>query len=800
MLINLLKIALRSLYRDRSFSVINLLGLSLGIVAFVFIIRYASFEMSYDRFHRHGENIYRVSRHEYGDRSEASAKAFYAIGPEAFARFPEVTNYTRMHPADGMVTYHDDEGGTKSFFEDQAYYADTSFFHVFSFPWVKGNPGTLVQSPTSVAISETAARKYFGDANPIGKVLNVATEWQAGDYVVAGVFRDVAANSHLAFDFIFPIQNLLNNFQFEGQGWGWTNFYNYLLVMPGTDVSRLQEKLSALPEQYLGALLSRHQIRMEFHLQAVPDIHLHSTLAGEMKETGRGEKLRVLIVAAFFIIGVAWLNYINLTTARALRRSREIGLRKVMGSNRWRLIQQFLLESLLINVIAIGLAALILLFATPFFNQLVSEPRSFHGSEQYRYWLLFMALFTGGTLLSGFYPAVYLSSLRPIQALRGKLSYRGNHYLRPALVVVQFAVSLLLMVGTVVIYQQVRLMQQQELGIDISQKLIIKAPQNAQKGYWRALDAFKGEVTKRASIQDATASFEVPGHDLRWGAEVRIAGGKQDVVVQRTSVDQDFVPTYRIAVVAGRNFSGTFEGPVVLINETASEALGFARPEDAIDQELDDGWYVRRIIGVVSDYHQRSPQFKIEPLVISPFSKEQGYISMTVHQRNMQETLAYIEDTYQTMFPANAFEYFFLDEYFARQYKSDQQFSQVITIFSGLALFIAALGLLGFTTYLSNSRAQEVGVRKVVGAGAWDILVLFNQDIVKLVLVAGLLALPMGYFVARAWLANYAIRIDLHLLYFLLPGAILLVVTLIVTTLQILNLVRTNAVNLIRYE
>ena len=796
---NFLRIALRGFYRDRSFSTINLLGLTLGIVAFVFIIQYASFEMSYDGFHENGENIYRVSRLEYGDRPEASAKAFYAIGPEAYASFPEVIDYTRMHPADGMLTYRDDVGGIRSFFEDQAYYADTSFFRIFSFPLIKGDSKTVLQNPTSVAISESAAKKYFGDADPIGKVLHLDTEWQAGDYAVSGIFRDIPANSHLAFDLIFPIQDLLNNFQFNGQGWGWTNFYNYLLLRPGTDISALQDKLSALPEKHLSTLLNRHQMRMEFHPQAIADINLHSALAGEVKETGQWKKLRILIAAAFFIIGLAWLNYINLTTARAIRRSREVGLRKVMGSDRWMIIQQFLLESLLLNVVAIGLAALILFFATSFFNQLLSEPLSFNWSEQSAYWLSFVAIFAGGTLLSGFYPAVYLSSLRPVQALQGKLSYRGKNRLRQTLVVVQFAASLLLMMGTVVIYQQVALLQQQDLGMDITQKLIVRAPGTAKKGFWNELEGFKNEVTKRASIKDATVSFEVPGHDLRWGQEVSVAGGRQNVILQWTSFDHDFVPVYDIDIIAGRNFSETFEGPVVLINETAVKALGFSSPEEALDQEL-TGAYFRRIIGVISDYYQRSPKFRVEPLAVSPFFKEKGYVTLTVQPQNLPETLAYVEAVYQTLFPANAFEYFFLDEYFARQFASDRQFSRVITIFSGLALFIAALGLLGFTTYLTHRRAKEVGIRKVVGADGWDILMLFSQDMVRLVLIASLVALPLGYFGAEEWLANYAIRVDLNFSYLLLPGAALLVVTLVITTWQISGVMRTNAVDLLRHD
>lgn len=794
---NFLTIAWRGFFRDRSFSIINLLGLALGIVAFVFIIRYASFEMSYDRFHADGENIYRVSRHEYGDLPEASARAFYAIGPEAFASFPEVVNYTRMHPADGIIAYQDEAGNVKSFFEDRSYYADTSFFTIFSFPLVQGDLKTVLQNPASVAISESAAQKYFGEADPIGKVLSLTTaDWQDGDYVVSGVFRDVPTNSHLSFDFIFPIQGLLNNFQFDGQGWRWTNFYNYLLVKPDADIAWLQQKLSAFPEKYLSALLSCHQIRMEFHLQAVPDINLYSELAGEVKETGKWGKLKLLITAAFFIMGLAWLNYINLTTARATRRSREVGLRKVMGSDRQTLIRQFVLESLLLNGVAIGLAIIILLVVTPPLDQLVSEPLSFDWSEQYGYWLLFVIILAGGTGLSGLYPAIYLSALRPIQALRGEVPYQGKNYLRQTFVVVQFAISFTLMVGTIIIHRQVGLLQQQDLGMDITQKLVVRAPGTPQNGFWSELNTFKSEVTKQARIENATVSYEVPGHDLGWGQEVDVAGGRQNVTLQWTSFDHDFVPVYGIDVIAGRNFSGKFEGPVILINETAVRALGFANPEEAIDQEF-TGSYPRRIIGVISDYYQRSPKFKVAPLAISPFSKEKGYITLTVQQQDLPETLTYVEALYQTLFPANAFEYFFLDEYFAQQFASDQQFSQVVAIFSGVALFIAGLGLFGFTSYLSHTRAREVGIRKVLGAARIDIFWLFNQSIVKLVVIAGLLSSPMIYWAAQAWLTNYATRVELTVPHFILPILVLLVVSVIITTLQLTKLMRTSTVDLL---
>lgn len=800
MLTNFLRTAFRSFYRDKSFSLINLLGLSLGIVAFVFIIQYASFEMSYDGFHESKDQIHRVSRHEYGDHPEASVNAFYAIGPTAYASFPEVVNYTRLHPADGMISYQSERGETISFFEDQAYYADTSFFHIFSYPLLQGDLSTLLYNPASVVISESMAKKYFGDTDPMGKVLTLSTaEWEDGNYTVEGVFKDVPANSHLAFDFIFPIENLLSNFQFEGQGWTWVNFQNYLLIKEGADVTSLQAKLSTFPEQYLKPLLDRHNMRMEFHLQAVRDINLYAELSGELKETGKWKKLRILITAAFFIVGLAWLNYINLTTARAIRRSKEVGMRKVLGSDQWLLIKQFLLESLLINLVAITLAALMLLLLLPLLRQWVTTPFVFDWSEQYSYWLLFAAIFSVGTLLSGLYPALYLASLRPIQALSGKLSSQSKNYVRQTLVVIQFIVSLSLMIGTIVIYRQVSLMQQQDLGMNISQQLIVKAPGIVQQGFWRELDAFKNEVTKQAGISNAAVSFEVPGHDLRWGQEVDVSGGRQDVTLKWTSFDHDFVPTYDMEIIAGRNFSGKLEGPVILINEAAVEALGFKTPEDAIDREVIAA-FPRRIIGVIGNYHQRSARFNIEPLGISPFSKERGYITLTIQKQRIAETITQVEKVYQAMFPGNAFEYFFLDEYFGQQYESDRQFSRIISLFSALALFIAGLGLLGFTVYLSQSRAKEVGIRKVLGAENLTIFMLFNTGAAKLVLLASVIALPLVYLLAQQWLAGYATRIELSLFHLAIPGIILLVITVSITSLQLAGVIKTNAVDLLRKE
>lgn len=795
-----LKLIFRNLIKDKQFAILNILGLSFGIAAFFLAIQYASFEMSYDAFHENKEEIFRVAHLETdGDHSYNGVGSFFGIGPQAANEIPEILDFVRLHKADGMISWENLENEVVSFHETNAFYADKSFFNIFSFKIISGSKDDLLENSNTVIISESAAKKYFGDHNPIGETLSLSTEWKGGNYTVDGVFEDVPTNSHLSFDFIFPITDLLTNFQFRGKDWYWINFYTYVLTAPKADIKKLNTALTQMVEKHMTFQAPDYQFNIE--LQGLTDINLHSDLQGEIKETGKWASIEAFLIAAFFTLGLAWLNYINLTTARATRRAREIGLKKIMGSSKLALNIQFIIEAVLTNLISIFIAIISIAILFPYFKELFGINPHFDWESQSPYWLLFTGLFIIGTLVSSWYPAHYLSSLKVINTLKGQISDRGNSsILRKGMMMTQFALSLLLLIGSTIIYEQIDLMKDTDLGIDVTNKIVIKAPRETEKGYWRSLENYKQEVLKNSMIKNATISYTVPGRPLFWGAGFDVKGGKESVIVSRTGFDHDFIPTYKIKLLAGKNFEDRFEGVVVIINDAASKALGFERPELAVGQKINDGWVERRIIGVVENYHQESPKVKVRPLVISPFSKEQGYITLFVDRENFSSALSKSKALYAELFPKNPFEYFFLQNYFEEQYRSDSQFRNLLVTFTCLSIIISILGLVGFASFISTSRTKEVGIRKVLGSNSLGILLLFNKEIGQLIALAFLVSGPLIYWIAESWLQNYANRINLSLMYFLIPMMGILIIAFSVISIQLIKLSKSNPASLIRTE
>lgn len=802
MLKHTLKLIIRNLVKDKQFAILNLLGLSFGIAAFFLAIQYSSYEMSYDAFHENKANIFRVAHLETdGNHNYNGTLSFFGIGPQAANEIPEIIDFTRLHRADGMISWENDQNEVVSYHETDAYYADPSFFNIFSFTLTKGSKNTLLKNPNAVLISESVAKKYFGNQDPMGETLSLSTEWKGGNYKVEGVFEDVPTNSHLAFDFIFPITDLLTNVQFIGKDWHWINFYTYFLVAPKSDIEKLDAVLTQMVDKHISGTSQASNYQFNIELQQLTGINLHSNLQHEIKETGKWENIKAFIMAAFFTLGLAWLNYINLTTARATRRAKEIGLKKVMGSSKPALVNQFMIESLLTNLIAIFIAVVFVVIFFPFFKELFGIDLQFDWEFQYQYWLLFIGLFLTGTIMSSLYPAHYLSSLKVVNTLKGQISDGGNSgILRKGMMMIQFALSLLLLIGSTIIYEQIDLLKQRKLGMEISNKLVIKAPRETEKGYWRSLDNFKLEILKNSNFTNATISFEVPGRHLFWGAEFDVNGGTKSVIVSRTQFDHDFIPSYKIKMLAGKNFKDRFEGQTAVINEEASKAMGFERPELAIGQIINDGWADRRIIGVVDNYHQQSPKFKVRPLVITPFNKEKGYFTLSVNSENYSSAVYEAQELYTELFPENAFEHFFLKDYFEEQYRSDSQFRNLLVTFTCLSIVISILGLVGFASFVSSSRTKEVGIRKVLGANSLGILLLFNKEIGKLIVLSFLIACPLIYWITDGWLQNYANRISLSVLYFLIPMIGILIIAFFIISLLVTKLSKSNPVNLIRTE
>jgi putative ABC transport system permease protein len=810
MLRNLLTIAYRNLLRHKVFSFINITGLAIGIAASTLLLCYVSSELSYDDFHSNKENIYRIrfDSNKSDVLESSSAIGYYGAAPAIKENFQDVVNYVRLHRADGMYTYHPKIGQSVSYHEKKAFYSDSTVFSIFNFELIEGNKSKVLTTANSMVISESAAKKYFGLENPIGKTISLTTEWEGGDYLVEGVFKDVPDNSHIKFDFLIAIDGLLRNKQFKDGGWYWWNFYTYLVLQPDTDPANLEQKFLSVIETYLGNELRKTNRQEKFTLQRLSDIHLHSNLTSEAEVNGNNKTISALLIISFIIIGIAWLNYINLSTAKATERAREVGVRKLLGSNQRRLVIQFLLESAAITSIAIVLAALIVLSSLPFFQQLVGRSLVISFYNQISFWIPAIGLIVIGTFFSGLYPAFQLSSFQPAIALKGKvLQSNSGVNTRKLLVVIQFSASALLVVATLTIFKQLHFMRNQDLGMNIKQKVVVRAPKIVKgESYINEMDYFKNRLKTNLQVVSVSASSEVPGKEIFWSNEFRMQAEPESVrkLVSILAVDEDFIPTFDMTILAGRNFSkdrASDFGSTAIINESALKVLGLNNPEMAINQELTVGESTpKKIIGVVKDFHQQSLKEHNRPTIIDYIPWRQDYLTISVTGRDLRNTIASIESTYQNVFPNNAFEYFFLDDQFNLQYQTEEREWRLFILFALLSVVVASMGLFGLSSFLTIQRAKEIAVRKVLGASVVTITFLLSKDFVKLVLLALLFTVPIAWFLMKQWLMGFAYHIDVPLSGFFLSAVLMILVAFLTISFQTVKAAFTNPVDSLKNE
>ncbi|WP_159476998.1 ABC transporter permease [Dyadobacter sp. 3J3] len=788
------------------YSIINLLGLGLGVTASLLLFQYASFELNYDNFH--GENVYRIRLDNYhgGSFENSSATSYYGESPELKETYEEVRDYVRLHRADGMIKYQKD-GVIISNFERKGFYADSGFFSMFSFPLVKGDKDKVLKNLNSVVITESVAKRYFGNEEPLGKVLTLTTEWQGGDYIVEGVVKDLPKNSHIQFDLLFSIEKLLTNAQFKHGAWYWTNFYNYVRLRPATDISQFQSKMDTILYKHIGREMLKSNNIQKFVLQPIRDIHLHSNIFSEMDVNGNAQLISFILIIAFLIIGIAWLNYLNLSTVKAMERVKEVGIRKVMGSGKSQLIFQFLFESLLLILGAMGIAAILLFIVKPYFNELVGKDISSDFFKQSSFWIPVTLILVTGTFLSALYPAFVLSSFQPISALKGKFVKSGaGEKFRKGMVVLQFTASILLIIGTLIIGKQIRFMQEQELGITINNKLIIRAPKILRSGsYSNEIQSFKDALLQYPSIIKIATSSEVPGKEIFWTNEFKRkeASDYEKSIFSIVSVDDDYIPCYGINLVVGRNFSKeriSDYGNTVIINETALKVLGYDSAENALNQEIQVGLDLKKVIGVIKDFQQESFKKSKTPLILYFIPWGNDYVSVSLNATNVHTDVNIITDTYKKMFPENAIEFFFLDDFFNRQYQNEVQFGTIVKVFSLLSIFIAAIGLFGLSSFIISKRTKEVGIRKVLGSSDMSILYLLSKDFLILVAIAFVLSIPIGTLLINKWLEGFAKRIDIPFWIFLLSGAIALLIAFFTVSFQAIKASLANPVKSIRTE
>jgi putative ABC transport system permease protein len=820
MLFNYLKIALRNLRKNRVFSTVNIAGLALGIAAFVLILEYVAYERSVNTFHKNLPTLYRLlTQTREGDIWVDMSPP---VGPLVKQAFPEVRNFCRIaeHSANGIVSVSEDKDARspQSFREAKLAYADASFFTLFTFPLVRGTAATALTRPNTVALSQSQARKYFGDKNPVGSILTLNNQFGKTLYTVTAVYADMPPNSDLSFDAIFSLQTLANPANLAGNDWArLDSFYGtYLttfLQLPDqqrsgdpADYKALEAKINVLAKQ------RNPDEQSQFLIQPATNIHLASSLSDVYRTSGSLGFVYLLSGIAGLILLIAWFNYVNLSTAGALKRAKEVGVRKVIGAGKSQLIGQFLGESLLLNSVGFGLALLLVISLQSAFNAFVQKDLSLNVLNANGFWLAGVGLLLVGAVASGGYVAFTLTSFQPIQTLKGNglsLSSGKGSWLRKTLVVAQFSASVALIIATLVLYRQLQYMQNKDLGMQLSQRLVIKGPQIKQEDSFKVgTAALEDELNRLPYVKSFCQTGIVPGNFYNFTANAITKQvprpGDDKKTYSMGIIDDRFLNTYEIGLAAGRNFTvgeaeaGYEKSAKVLINETSARQLGFASPEKAVGQFIKWGQPFE-VVGVIKDYHHQGLQQAIEPAIFLP-RRSVSDLTVQLTTDKIQDKLTELEQLYKAAYPGNPFEFYFADENYNKQYQSEQQFGQVFTIASVLAIFIACLGLFGLAAFTTEQRTKEIGVRKVLGASAASIVTLLSKDFLKLVLIAIVIACPLAWYAMNRWLQEFAYKVDISWWMFALAGLLAIVIALLTVSFQSLKAAFTNPVKSLRSE
>ncbi len=827
-------VAWRNLLRNKVFSIINITGLTTGMAAVSLIYLYVYTEHSFDSFHSNSERIYRIpiSYEQNGVAHRAGAGNHPALAPALKANFPEIEMIARLSsstisvPAT-TVSYEPAGGSAINFDETKLFYGDPEVLDIFDFPLLEGDKTNCLKEPFSLVMTRKTATKYFGTTSGVGKTVRL----NGVAYTITGVLKDLPPNTHVNFDLLasYPERN------FGAEFWAWPEFLTYVRLAPGVDPRELEKKFKVFLQPYFARQKAEYGYGTLIDLQPITEIHLKSNLEDEMVGNGSERTVYFVGLLGIFILAIAWINYINLSTAKSIDRAKEVGMRKVSGATRSQLIMQFLLDAVLINIVAALLAIALVMTLLPAFEQLTGSPIgsiliATNELLNPSFWILPVAVLLTGVIVVGLYPSLLLSSFRPVSVLKGKFTKSATGIiLRRGLVGFQYALSIVLIAGTLTISRQIDFMKQQDLGYHSEKMLIVKGPSNVDSTLAGRFMHFKDLQGKLPEVVKMARSTNVPGRTLPYVNSVRLFGhGILDRVSAYTqTVDDRFFSTYEIPLLAGRNFTEddrfsfpnlpnasslipprdrTFrpEKNKIIINELLAKNLGFKNPEDAIHQRVRFSlWdeFTGEIIGVVKNYHQTSLKDNYDPILFFFGSYEQWpSISLRISSNDLPATLDKIKSNYATAFPGNPFDYFFLDDYFNQQYAPEHQFQQVFSVLTTLAIIISCLGLVGLGIFSVSQRVKEIGIRKVLGASLYSILSLFTRDSMKLVGIAYGMALPLVWLGVRWWLETFAFHIDMEWIIFLAPPILLLFISFAVITAITFKTALANPVGSLRSE
>jgi putative ABC transport system permease protein len=811
--------AWRNIRKNKVFSAINIVGLAIGMAACLLILQYVNFELSYDQFDKNLPDLYRVynDRFQNGKLIQHGTITYSGIGKAMQSDYPEVLDHARVEPMGRVIV----SSGVKKIGDQNGIAVDNSFLSMFSYDMVAGDQRTALQQPYSVVISASAANRYFGTKaddllSAVGKSIQIGTD--SIPFKVTGVIKDVPDNSHLSFDLLTSYVTMLagrNPYKQADYDFQQSNFWHYIQLRPGTNYKELEAKFPAFSEKYFQGNKVSGSVE-KFYLQPVSRAHLYSDFEYEIGNTGSATVVWGLLIIALFIIVIAWVNYINLSTARSAERAKEVGVRKVIGAAKGQLIRQFLMESFLINVIALVLAAGLMFVLQPAFNALIGHRLSYvyllqRSMSGYAITFGLLGLMLLGIFVSAFYPAFVLSSFRPILVLKGKFSAsKKGIVLRKALVVGQFAITVALIVGSLVVYRQIRYMNKQDLGMNIDHILMLQPPvmTNFDSSFIDKENTFRYALSQLPGVAGAATAFNPMGGETGRDFDLRRADQDNTVhyTMRQNGVSAGFIGLYKIKVLAGRDFVNTDFNPDfaklhnIILNERAIRLLGFSSPEAAIGKSIYRGGSLWTIIGVIDNYHQKSLRFELEPTELLPAYSTYSAIAVKVNSADVPATIAAIKKTFDAFFPGNYFNYYFLDDHYNQQYANDRLFGEAFGIFAGFAIFIACLGLLGLSLFATMQRTKEIGVRKVLGASVGNIVVLLSGDFIRLVVIAIVIASPVAWFIMHRWLQDFAYRVDVAWWVFAVAGLLAIAIALVTIASLAVRAALANPVRSLRSE
>ena len=811
MLKNYFKIAARNFKKQTGYTIINVAGLAVGIACCLLIGLYVRHEWRYDRFHTKADRLYRLTyENRLGtDLPPAAAYEYQAWGSAAIAPlleadFPEVEHAVRLSGRHQILLTR----GDKSFQEGRYFFADSAFFEVFGFPLLQGDPATALARPGSVVLAERAARRHFGEENPLGQTLYLRSGEVEDELIVTGVMADVPANSHLDFDILFSMNTFEQSARANGQAykfdaWGYVDFFTYVLLRQGTSAEAFEAKLPAFVQRYMGNAVQNRPQSYTLALEPITEAYLSPVSGFQPGPKGTEANLYLFSFIGLFILLIACVNFMNLATAQAASRAKEVGIRKTVGAARSGLVGQFLTEAVLLAAVATSLAVLLASLTLPLFRALAGKaiPGAFLTG------LPVLAVIAGGTLLvgtlAGSYPAFVLSAFRPAHVLKGGFARSSSGAaLRKGLVVFQFTAAVVLIVGTLVVRQQLHYLQARPLGFDDAQQLVLDF--GGDPDVQDNIEAIKQELGAVPAVQQISVTRSIPGGFFpHAGTRVEAPDGTmRNVNPGLYEVDFDFLPQIGVEAAAGRLFSRAFttdSTEALLLNEAAVRELGYADPADAVGKRFEQWGREGEVVGVVKDFNYESLHHEIQPLSfrVSPWL---NYFVLQVATEDAAGVVAEVQVAWSKLVPYRPFLFSFLDQSFDAQYRAEDRFGALFGTFAALAIFIACLGLFGLATYAAQQRTKEIGVRKVLGAGVAGLVTLLARDFVKLVLAGFLLAVPIAYLGMNRWLQGFAYHTDVNLSLLLIAGVLALTIALLTVSYQAIKTALADPVKSLRYE